>query len=127
MDGRTGRHPIDDLCRCAGSRGRQCGLEGAAKAGAQFQRDEANPERPIIGVEITNPATSDADLARLKAFPHLQRLTAVGKFTNAGLAHLAVLTDLETLQLASRRITDTGVAHSNHWSSCNCYVFTAPD
>ena len=77
----------------------------------QFQRDESSPDKPIIGVEINNPATSDADLARLKEFPHLQSFTASGKFTDAGLEHLASLTDLQTLELASNKITDVGVAH----------------
>jgi len=86
-------------------------MEALQKIGAQFDLDLSNSDLPVIGVEISNPATTDADLAHLKEFPHLQSLTVAGKFTDAGLAHLAGLTELQTLELASAKMTDAGLAH----------------
>ena len=58
-------------------------------------------------------AVTDADLAILRSFDHLQQLVIENapNVTDAGLAHLEGLTQLRFLSLGERKITDAGLAH----------------
>ena len=60
-----------------------------------------------VGLEIT-----DADLARLRGLPQLESLEIADcPITDAGLANLAGLTELQILYLSDVPITDRGLAH----------------
>jgi hypothetical protein len=84
--------------------------------------------RKVLGVELAGNvvyvgnicSATDADLERLKAFPHLRRVEAGsfdvrsacqrgGPITDAGLQHLRGLNELKDLSLAGTRITDAGL------------------
>jgi hypothetical protein len=67
----------------------------------------------VQAVNLKGDRISDADLASLRDLP---RLTSVHVFdapnvTDAGLAHLAVLNDLDDLYLKCPQITDAGLVH----------------
>lgn len=87
-------------------------MDALQKLGAQFQRDESNQDKPIVGVEINNPMTGDVGLARLKMLTTMQTLilnaTAI---TDAGLEHLNGLEKLRQLSLSEDKITDKGLVH----------------
>ncbi|MBS0260615.1 MAG: hypothetical protein JSS02_01560 [Planctomycetes bacterium] len=65
----------------------------------------------IVDLELTGPrqdrrTPQDADLLKVGEHPHLVKLTAYGKFTDAGTAQLATLTKLERLRLSSQKMSD---------------------
>jgi WD40 repeat protein len=70
-------------------------------------------EGHVIRARFLNARVADADLARLKDFPHLQRLELLGcPVTDAGLAHVAGLKDLRELIVGrSLKVTDAGLEH----------------
>lgn len=72
----------------------------------------AGLEPNLVGLDLSRTQVSDAGLARLAAFPRLQRLklcaTDIG---DAGLAPLARLARLEVLNLYATRVTDAGLEH----------------
>jgi len=59
----------------------------------------------------------DADLMKLVEYPHLLKLDAVGEFTDAGVAGLASLTELQELHLSSNNVSDQGLSFLNHLRS----------
>jgi hypothetical protein len=64
---------------------------------------------PVVGLNLGSIAVTDADLAILKAFTHLQELDLLNtKVTDAGLAQLKGL-PLETLVLSHTEITGAGL------------------
>ena len=74
--------------------------------------DQTRPGRPVVGVELSRSAVTDADLVLLEALPELEvldlRLTSVG---DAGVAHLRGTKALRFLNLFRTRLTDTGLDH----------------
>ncbi len=88
----------------------QAAFDALQKLGAQVQRDESDPNKPVIRVDLKSPQVADADLMNLKEFPKLQALAVGGKVTDAGLAQLAGLTELQSLELTSPKITDAGLS-----------------
>jgi hypothetical protein len=70
--------------------------------------------RPVVSIvfDITIPGTSDADLAALAWLPELQSLSFFNsQITDAGLARLGELNNLRELRLGEARITDAGLGH----------------
>jgi len=105
------------------------------KLGGTVEVDETRPGRPVVGVDLSRSAVTDADLVHLEALPALEvldlRLTAIGdagvarlegtralrflnlfrtRLTDAGLDHLAGNAGLETLLVGGTQVTDEGLA-----------------
>jgi hypothetical protein len=79
-------------------------------AGGHLTRDEKAPGKPVTEVSFYEPLEAEA-LGALRAFPHLKRLTLwKTEITDAGLAPVAGLTALESLEISSAKITDRGLA-----------------
>ena len=73
---------------------------------------------PLSALEVLDIAScgnvSDAGLASLKLFPRLKKLSLPENPSNAGLAHVSQLTELEELSLIHWRgdpVTDAGLVH----------------
>jgi Leucine-rich repeat (LRR) protein len=65
-----------------------------------------------VSVKCYNPQVSDAGLAQLQALPNLERLILEGpQLTDAGLAHLRALPMLGFLALEETRVGDAGIEH----------------
>jgi hypothetical protein len=63
------------------------------KRGAQVFRDETQPDRPVISVDLHEREFDDAGLSSLKGLTRLQSLSLDGtRITDAGLANLKGLT-----------------------------------
>jgi Leucine-rich repeat (LRR) protein len=75
--------------------------------------DEAKPEKPAVSIQFrpNYGKVSDDDLVHLKAFPSLRCVELPNKpaVTDAGLAHLAALHQLEELNLNGTNVTAAGV------------------
>ena len=105
------------------------------KLGGTVEVDETRPGRPVVGVDLSRSAVTDADLVLLEALPDLEvldlRLTSIGdagvarlegtkalrflnlfrtRLTDAGLDHLAGNAGLETLLVGGTQVTDEGLA-----------------
>jgi hypothetical protein len=66
----------------------------------------------VIKVNLANTAVTDAGLAHLKGLTNLQSLFLWGaNVTDAGLEHLKGLTNLQSLNLSHTKITDAGLEH----------------
>ena len=76
------------------------------------------PERPI-GVDLSNTWVTDADLAKVARLPQLQSINlAYTRITDQGLEHLAPLKDVKALNLHyAESVTDQGIAHLKHWKN----------
>ena len=88
------------------------------KLGGKITVDDKAPGQPVVGVNLSGAAVSDQTLAILAAFPQLQALD-IGRtskqtqatFTDAGLAQLKSLPNLQRLSLGGTDITDVGLAN----------------
>ncbi len=68
--------------------------------------------RRVEKVRFSGPSVTDADLAHLAGLTNLEGLYLSGtQVTDAGLAHLAGLTNLQELDLGNTQVTDAGLAH----------------
>jgi hypothetical protein len=82
------------------------------KLGGRVERNDADPDRPVIGVVFVGVAVTDDDLAVVEGFFGLRRLYLQNtKVTDAGLAHLESSADLEELYVIRSPVGDAGVAH----------------
>jgi hypothetical protein len=63
------------------------------------------------GDKWDQPDPNDAELSELRRYPHLKELSFDGNFTDAGLAALANLPELERISLESTHLTDAGLEH----------------
>ena len=88
------------------------------KLGGKVTVDENAPGKPVTAVNLSDVAITDASLACLAGFPHLQALDLghtkkLGKstITDGGLAHVEKLTELRHLSLTSTDINDAGLVH----------------
>lgn len=80
--------------------------------GGKVELDIANSGKPVIAVDLSSTRISDADLARLRAFPLLQKLQLGGThITDEGLTRLKSFANLETLLLGGTLVTDAGIPH----------------
>jgi hypothetical protein len=75
--------------------------------------DETRPGKPVVGIQFRPNfgKVTDDDLVHLKAFPHLRAVDLTNKqwVTDAGLAHLAGLTELDDLRLNGTKVTAAAV------------------
>ena len=82
------------------------------KLGGTVEVDETRPGKPVVGVDLSRSAVTDADLVLLEALPDLEvldlRLTSIG---DAGVAHLRGAKALRFLNLFRTRLTDAGLDH----------------
>lgn len=80
----------------------------------KYDVDETSPDRPVVRVDLSFYEVEDqqvANLAKLlQAFPRLKELKFKStKITDAGLAHLKTLRQLDSLSLKDTKVTDAGV------------------
>lgn len=88
--------------------------------GGRVTLDRTAPGEPAVFVDFSRtkvsdpqPKVTDAGLAYLQGVPQLQSLDLAScrQITDAGLAHLRGLTQLKTLNVDGARITDSGLVH----------------
>jgi len=80
-----------------------------AELGARIQRDEKQPGKPVVAVDLRNTKVTDAGLKNLAPLTQLQTLDLrETEVTDAGLTNLAPLTQLQTLYL-NTKVTDAGL------------------
>ena len=76
----------------------------------KIERDNKQPGKPIIGVDLKATMATDAILKELKNLKDLQKLSLRGtKITNAGLKDLKELPQLTTLDVGFTKISDAGL------------------
>jgi WD40 repeat protein len=83
------------------------------KLGGKVAIDEKSPDKPVVEVNLSYGPVTDAGLAYLKGLPQLQSLNLeeCGKITDAGLANVKGLTRLKMLNLRRTNITDAGMVN----------------
>src|SRR4051812_11159828 len=70
------------------------------KSGAEFERDNAQKGRPVVGLTLRGAGIDDALMKHIAGLPRLRSLTLNGaRITDAGLKSLATLEALESLSL----------------------------
>jgi hypothetical protein len=80
------------------------------KLGGKVTRDEKQPERPVVEVNLSYTPVTDADLKDLKEFKQLHRLLLDRtKVTDAGLKEIKELKQLQWLVLSRTAVTDAGL------------------
>jgi WD40 repeat protein len=82
-----------------------------AKVGAGIKRDEKQPGKPVVWVDLTNKTkVTDADLKDVKYLKSLQTLNlGVTRATDACLEELKGLKALQALQVPLTQVTDKGL------------------
>ena len=111
-------------------------LDAIQKWGGRVKRNEKEPHKPVVQVDLANTKITDNDLGQLKNLKEIRRLHLDGtnttdaglgeimglkkliwlslrgtKITDAGLAYLKDLEELQMLSLDKTKITDAGLAH----------------
>jgi hypothetical protein len=82
------------------------------RLGGKVTRDKESPGEPAITVDLSESKVTDAGLANLKELPQLQSLNLRGtRVTDAGLVNLKGLTNLHELDLSETKVTDAGLAN----------------
>ena len=81
------------------------------KAKGKVKPDSADPDQPVLTVDLHNVPVTGEILEAVTALPHLQELNLYNTgVTDEQLTRLAGLTELRTLDLCSTRVTDAGLA-----------------
>jgi Leucine-rich repeat (LRR) protein len=83
------------------------------KKGGSVIRDEYLPGSPVIAVRLPGETASDADLAKVSAFSDLQALSLVGPpggVTDEGMAYIAKMKKVRSLDLYGVIVSDDGMA-----------------
>jgi hypothetical protein len=109
-----GKGDLDDLApsprRSAPASPQEKAVEAIEKLGGSCDDDEEVEEMRIIGVDLADTQTGNADLVHLKDFPALRRLNLSNtRVTDAGLAHLKGLKQLQLVNLRGTKVTPDGV------------------
>ena len=87
-------------------------------------RVSQNEQGDVVGVSLAGTQVTDAGLVHLAGLTALKTLwLATGQITDAGLVHLAGLTALKTLTLYDTQVTDVGVAELQQ-ALPNCSIDT---
>jgi Leucine-rich repeat (LRR) protein len=74
--------------------------------------DESRPGKPVIEVMLCGNRVTDADLAQLQEMNQLQSLDLNStQVTDEGLVHLKGLAHLQSLNLGGTKVTDAGLQH----------------
>ena len=91
----------------------------AVEIAALGARCVRNATGETIGVDLSNTWVTDADLAKLSRLSQLQNINlAYTKITDQGLEHLAPLKNVKVLDLYyAESVTDLGIAHLKHWKN----------
>jgi hypothetical protein len=80
------------------------------KLGATIERDEKQPGKPVVQVEIVGTKATDADVKNLTALKRIRSLSLGNtKVTDSGVKELAALKGLQSLDLRRTKVTDAGV------------------
>src|SRR5262245_48275966 len=73
---------------------------GIQKMQGTVERDEADPEKPVVNVSLQGTRVTDQGLEHIKHFPKLQVLNLdATRISDAGLVHLKGMTTLQALYL----------------------------
>ena len=84
------------------------------KLGGKITFDDKSPDKAVIGVALGGTKVTDAGLAHLKGLTQLQSLNlGFTKVTDTGLEHLRRLTKLQRLNLNYTKVTDAGLEYLN--------------
>ncbi len=79
----------------------------------RIARDDKQPDRPVVSVDlypVGRTDMDDADVKRLSVFPNLRSLNVgFSIVTDAGLKVAATFPELEYLNLCFTRVSDTGL------------------
>jgi hypothetical protein len=83
-------------------------VEAVKKLGGKVIRDDKDPSKPVIKVNLNVSQVTDADLKELAPLKELKELhlDACHGVTDAGLKELAELKGLQTLDLWGTKVTD---------------------
>src|SRR5262249_43167739 len=82
------------------------------RLGGEYRRNASRPDKPVVQVTLLSTDLTDADLALLKDMPDLNRLSIEAKgMGDDGVAHLKDLPRLRHLSLFCPKVTDKGLAH----------------
>src|SRR5262245_48030638 len=82
------------------------------KLGGSYQADANLAGRPIVMVDLSGTAATDADVAQLKGLTQLRALNLnLTKVTDEGLVHLKGMKHLEELGLGLTAVGDAGMTH----------------
>jgi thiol-disulfide isomerase/thioredoxin len=85
-------------------------VQRVEELGGKVTRDQTIPGMPVVGMDLSGTAVTDADLSLLSDLPQLRTLnlhrTGV---SDAGLQHLKSLSSLTTLTIGDTRITNAGL------------------
>ncbi len=91
--------------------GQEEAIAAIKKLGGKVMIDNKRDGKPVVGVDLSDTKVTDADLALLKQLPDLQLLRlAVTGVTGDGLEHLKGLKKLDFLVLERTKITDKSLA-----------------
>ena len=86
-------------------------VKAIEKFGGEVMRDDKDPAKPVIEVNLNATEVTDAGLKELAGLKGLKRLgLAATKVTDAGLKELAALKGLQTVDLSEATVTFAGVA-----------------
>jgi Leucine-rich repeat (LRR) protein len=87
-------------------------IDEVKKLGGKVERNDKEPGKPVTTVNLALSQVTDENMAILKAFPKVQKLSLNGtKISDAGLEPLKELAGLQKLYLVDTKITDAGLAH----------------
>ncbi len=81
------------------------------KLGGKIMRDDKQPAKPVVGVDLSLKKVTDADLKELKELKQLASLNLFGcrAVTDAGVKELKELKQLDSLILMRTQVTEAGV------------------
>lgn len=98
-------------------------VKAVERLGGMVTRDETQPGKPIVGVDLSFKQVTDADLKELAPLKNLKNLnlayprhrdddfTQPRLVTDDGLKHLAQLNNLTAIDLTGTKVTDAGLKH----------------
>ncbi len=106
------------------SESRQATVAQIKKLGGHVRHDENDPGKPVVSVEFSNPAFTDAEMVHLKGLTNLRELSLRGtKVTDTGLGHLKGMA-LTSLDLLFTPVSDAGLEHLKGMTSLQTLVLT---
>jgi len=94
----------------AGRADEAAAVKAIEKLGGKVTRDDKQPGKPAVSVDLDLTKVTDADLKELKELKSLQGLRLGDtKVTDAGLKELKEVKSLQWLELGGLQVTDAGV------------------
>ena len=90
--------------------GAEATIKSIEQLGGRVERLNADPAQPVVAVILSGVRVLPAQIKLLTDFPELHTLILRdGPFDNAGLGHLAVLGNLQALDLENTAVNDAGL------------------